>query len=224
MVTHRHDPTNCGAYLAAAQSSLIIGTEAPGVKLCPWCRESFTPNNPKRRFCTHRHAELFHERARAERESIVRAMLRTVKACVECGGDFEPKTHGHICCSPPCARDRFNRQRMASRHAEAALRPPPAVIMRTCRRPECRIEFEVHKVYHVYCSRDCNMRHWRSVNRYVEPRPPRKPPAPRLHTRCQGPECARKLTGKRDRMYCTPRCGLRGWLAGKRRAPKAVAA
>ena len=214
-------PTACGD---GAATSTIIGSEAPGVKRCPWCGESFTPTNPRRRFCTHHHADLHHERARAERESIVRAMIAVEKPCIECAENFLPKGRGHICCSQDCARARFNLHRKASRRAEAAVRPPPAIIMRACRRPECRIEFEVHKVYHVYCSRDCNMRHWRSVNRYVEPRPPRKPPAPRLHTRCQGPECARELTGKRDRMYCTPRCGGRGWRAGKRRAPKAAAA
>ena len=52
MVTHRHDPTNCGAYLAAAQLSPIIGAEAPSVKrICPQCGTAFEPNSGKHVFC-----------------------------------------------------------------------------------------------------------------------------------------------------------------------------
>ena len=223
-MNHR-PPIIAAPVTATPRLAPIIGNQAPDVKRCRWCGSDFLPTNPKRRFCTHRHAELHHERARAERERIVRAMIAVEKPCIECAENFLPKGRGHICCSQDCARARFNLHRKASRRAEAAVRPPPVVVMRACRRPECRIEFEATTTRKKFCSRLCNMIVWRRNNLPAPtPRPPRTPPAPRLHTRCQGPECARELTGRRDRMYCTPRCGLRGWLAGKRRAAKAASA
>ena len=54
MMTHQHDPTNCGAYLAAAQPTEIIG--ARGAKRQPYPRRAARI----RRTCPHVHCSRFH--------------------------------------------------------------------------------------------------------------------------------------------------------------------
>ena len=56
MVTTSHDPTNCGAEMAARQPTEIIGSTAESVKReCanPDCSETFESPNPRQEYCGH---------------------------------------------------------------------------------------------------------------------------------------------------------------------------
>ena len=144
-----------------------------------------------------------------------------VKRCPECGASFiNPR---RLCCSPPCTRARANNRHNARRHLAAAVRPPRDVIVRECRLPECRETFEAARANHLFHTQQCAAALWRRTHRRATPRR-RTPKAPRLHIRCQAPHCARKLTGRIDRMYCSPRCSLRGWYARRDALRKAAAA
>ena len=201
-----HQPARSGG----AATSNIIGNPAPGVKRCAECGASFTPiKSRKRIYCTDACGAARHERARADRERIKRAKNQIKRPCEHCGASFAPLTKSKRYCSGKCARDHLNQVRNDLRAAERVTRPPRDAVIRTCRRPECSIEFEATTTRKRFCSQRCAKIVWIRANTYTE--------EDRLHIRCQATGCSRKLTGRVDRHYCSPRCTQRAYASGKRR-------
>ena len=212
MVTHRHDPTNCGAYLAAAQLSPIIGAEAPSVKrICPQCGTAFEPNSGKHVFCvpncqqrhTYHRFRILHLRTCAApgcRRTFTVTDPRRPKVA-------RPKDHRYCCDDCQLAGWWASPAGQASYHRTLAKgRADRAHPRRQERCDHCN-EILTGLWSQRWCNRECE----KAFNRL-----------PREHPRCLARECGAEIIGGRShRKYCNDLCAWRE--AGRRKAERRIA-
>ena len=119
MMTHQHDPTNCGAELAARQPSQIIGVSTETVKCSnPKCKRPARPGFMRCEHCATRWRE-YKRRQRAEAPPKPRHWREC--AADDCRTVFEPRTKAHRFCKRNCAARTAARREAKKR---ARLRRP----------------------------------------------------------------------------------------------------